>query len=245
MGNTRSGKSYSAISICAFHQACYGKKFNIDYICGNAYEYLDKLKTFTQDKLTNRIFLIDEEKQTIFGTGSFSKKMKLLDVQNIIAINNISTISLNPNSWANKDSNYGLKSFGRCFNTKTCRFMMYNLQEHGSGGEKPMGCVYLPIFTEFLSKDYANEIEKPYLKKKNEWVMQEQKGTADVLSELKKKSAITFTKDKNYKTLIKKGEKITYISVKLGSEWTKGEVLEIYEITKLLESGMLKEDELK
>jgi hypothetical protein len=231
--------SFTSISLCAFHQACYNRKFTIDYICGNAYEFLEKLKIMPEDKLLNRIFLIDEEKQAVFSVGSIARKIKLEDVQNIIAINNISTIMLNPYSWVNKNSNYGIRLFGRCFKTKTCRCMLYNLQAGGKGGELPMGILFLPIFTAFLPQEYSEPLEKEYLKKKMDWVRLEQKGEGDVLAEIRKKSAETFMRDKNYLGLTKKNAKIEYIQFKMGSEWTRGEILSIYELTKLMEGGFI------
>jgi hypothetical protein len=239
LGATRGGKSYTSISLCAFHQACYNRKFSIEYVCANAYEFLEKLKIMPEDKLLNRIFLIDEEKQAVFSVGSIARKIKLEDVQNIIAINNISTIMLNPYSWANKNSNYGIRLFGRCFKTKTCRCMLYNLQAGGKGGETPMGILFLPIFTAFLLQEYSEPLEKEYLKKKMDWVRLEQKGEGDVLAEIRKKSAETFMRDKNYLGLTKKNARIEYIQFKMGSEWTRGEILSIYELTKLMEGGFI------
>jgi len=239
MGVVRSGKSYISISIATFLMACYGKLFGIEYICANAFEFLEKLKTMPQEKLKDSCFLIDEEKQGIYGVGSIAKKMKLTDVQNIIAINNISTISLNPISWANKEAMYGIRVFGRCFKTKTVRCMLYNLQEKGRGGELPLGVLYIPIFTAFLPKDYALKLEKEYLEKKNAWVMQEQRGEGDVLYEIKRKSAESFCRDKKFLEIKRKAEKLVYISLKLGSEWTKGECDEIFQITKLIQQGVL------
>jgi len=238
LGGTRQGKSYIGISLCSFHQACYNKKFSVDYICGNAYEFLEKLKIMPEDKLLNRIFLIDEEKQAVFSIGSVARKIKLEDVQNIIAINNISTIMLNPYSWVDKNSNYGIRLFGRCFKTKTCRCMLYNLQAGGKGGELPMGILFLPIFTAFLPKEYADSIEKPYLKKKMDWVRLEQRGEGDVLAEIRKKSAETLMRDEQYLTLKKKDEMLAYIQQKMGSEWTRGEILDIYNLTKLIKQGI-------
>jgi len=167
MGSVRGGKSMAMITLCIIHQACRGKKFSIDFVCANSYEFIEKLKSFPENKLNGSIFLIDEEKQAVYNIGSVAKKMKIEDVQNIIAINNISTIMINPVSWANKNAMYGLRAFGRCFKTKTTRLMLYNLQEKGKGGELPMGNIYLPIFTQILSKEDSEKLEKDYLKKKN------------------------------------------------------------------------------
>jgi len=238
MGQVRSGKSSIAISIAVFLMACYGKKFTIDYICANAYEFIEKLKVMPQDKLDNTCFVIDEQKQSVYGVGSIAKKMKITDVANIIAIRGISTISLNPQTWANKESFYGLRLFGKDFKTKTCRMMLYNLQAGGKQSELPMSNLYIPIYNVFLPKDYAEELNKAYLEKKNAWVLNEQRGEGDVLGEIKKKSAQSFIRDKQFLQLRKKNEKLTYITQKLGSEWTKGEVEEIYQITKLIEQGI-------
>lgn len=242
IGQTRSGKSYTSISMAVFQMACYGKKFTIKNICANAYEFLEKLKEMPEEELINSCFLIDEEKQGVYGVGSVAKKMKLTDVQNIIAMNNISTIMLNPITWANKEAMYGLRTFGRDFKTKTSRMMLYNLQERGKGGELPLGNVYLPIFTAFLPKDYAEELEKDYIAKKKNWIRGEMRGEGDVLFEIKKKSAENFCRDKKFADLKKKDEKMTYIGLKLGSEWTKGEINEIYQITKLIQNGVIETD---
>jgi len=238
-----SGKSYIALSIATFLMACYGKRFTIDYVCANSYEFIEKLKVMPQEKLDNTCFVIDEAKQSVYGIGSIAKKMKITDVANIIAIRGISTISLSPNMWSNKESFYGLRLFGRDFNTKTCRMMLYNLQAGGHQSETPMGNLYLPIFTAFLPKDYAKELEKAYLEKKNAWVLQEQRGEGDVLYEISRKSAESFARDKTYKELTKRAEKETYIGAKLGSEWTHSEIKQIYELTKLIEKGALEESE--
>jgi len=243
IGQVRSGKSYTSIGIATFMMACYNKLFTIEYLCANIFEFLEKLKTMPQEKLTNSCFVIDEEKQSIYGIGSTAKKMKVTDVQNIIAINNISTIMLNPSSWANKEAMYGIRIFGRCRKTFTTRSMLYNLQERGKGGELPMGTLFLPIFTHFLPPDYAPFLEKQYLDKKNAWVMREQRGEGDVLYELKKNEAQKFLKDAKFMELKKKAEKTAYISYKLGSEWTKGEVEEILAFTSLLRNSVLENDD--
>jgi len=236
LGEVRSGKSFSSISWCCIHQGYYQRRFTIDYVCANAMEFLEKVKSFTPEKLYNRIFLIDEEKMSMFSVGSVARKMKLQDVQNIIAINNISTIMLNPHSFQNKDASYGLRTFGRDFGTKTSRLMLYNLQE--SAKLIPVGNLYIPIFTALLPEDYAKPLEKAYLKKKMEWVGREQRGEGDILAEIRKKSAREFMEDKQFLSLKKKNEKWTYISQKLGSEFTKSEIDEIFQVTKLLEQGI-------
>jgi hypothetical protein len=117
--------------------------------------------------------------------------------------------------------------------------MLYTLQSGGHGGELPMGMIYLPIFTEFLPKEYAQKLERQYLEKKMKWVNAEQRGEGDVLAETRKKNAVMFVNDKNFMRLKKKGEKMSYIMFKMGSEWTTSECEDIYQLTKLLGEGVL------
>lgn len=243
MGATRGGKSYTSISIATFLMACFGKIFTIDYICGNSVEFLEKLKKMPQEQLRDSCFLIDEEK-TMYGYGSIAKKMNLQDVNSIIAINNISTINLNPLSWnQGKSSNYGIRLFGRCFSTFTTRSMLYDLQVGGRQSESPMGNLYIPIFTHFIPQPYASQLEKEYLSKKNEWVMEEQRGNSDVLSELRRKSAESFVRDKMFLKITKKKEQLSYIINKLGSSWTSKECEDILTLTSLLKQGFLEEED--
>jgi hypothetical protein len=237
MGLVRSSKSTSMITICVFHQAIYHKKFSVDYVCGNQYEYIEKLQTFSENKLYNRIFLLDEEKQNTMGVGSVARKLKLQDVNNIIAKNNISTISINPQNWANPFSFYGMRAFGKCMDMGINRFMLYNLQSSQSTAS-PMGLIYIPMFQKIIPQDYAEELNKKYLEKKDKWIEAEMRGESDVFAEIRKTKAKEFLKDKQFLSLKKKAEKFTYLVTKLGSEWTKGECEEVFNLTKLFEQGI-------
>jgi hypothetical protein len=242
LGSVRSGKSVSAITLAILHSALNGRRFNINYICSNTYEFIEKIKEMPREELLNSCWISDEEKQSVYSVGSTAKKMKITDIQNIIAKNNLSVISISPSHWANEKAMYGLRAWGRCFQTKSCRFMLYNLQEGGKGGTLPLGCVYIPIFTEFAPKPYSTDLEKQYLTKKDEWIEDEMRGRGDVLGEIKKRSAMNFSKDKKYLALKGRDKCMAYLSQILGSEWTKGEVAEIYQITKLISEGILSAD---
>lgn len=239
IGQVRSGKSTGMISVASLIMALYGKMLTTEYICGNVTEFIEKLKIMPEDKLRNSCFVIDEEKKAVFGMGSTARKMKVMDIQNIIAINNISTIMITPMSWANENAFYGLKAFGRCFKTGTIRFMLYNLQNSGGLG-LPLGMVYLPRFEKFLPKVYAEILAKEYLAKKNEWVMKEMRGQGhDDASVMKQKVASQFLKDNNFLALTKRNDRIVYISMKLGNEWTKSEMEEMNNIIKLMQMGAI------
>jgi hypothetical protein len=115
--------------------------------------------------------------------------------------------------------------------------MLYNLLERGSGSNLPMSMIYLPIFTEILP--YGKELEKEYLDKKNRWSITEQDKEKDVLLNLKKDTARKFCKDPKYDKIGKRQEKITYLSYKLGSAWSKTEIEEMETIIKLMKTGVL------
>jgi hypothetical protein len=233
-----SGKSYSTMTLAILHSALNGRIFNINYVCGNIQEYIEKLRTMQESDLLNSFFQIDESKKSIYGSGSFAKKTKTEDIANIIALNNISTAMLCPTSWSDEKAMYGLRAWGKCKITNSARFMLYNLQEGGKGGTLPLGCVYIPIFTEFAPKPYSTDLEKQYMEKKRELVRCEMRGEGDILAEIKKNSARTFLQDKQFMALTKKAELKTFISAKLGSEWTKGECEEIYQLTEMMKRGI-------
>jgi len=237
MGNTRSGKSSVASSLGFILMALYGKKFSVKYVCANSIEFLEKIQSTPIEETANTFFLIDEDKN-YWGIGSTAKKVKLQDVANIIAKHNISTASLCPTKFSNQEANYGLRLFGKCYKTKTCRMMLYNLQEKGGGGTLPLGMVYLPIVSALLPKELSDEYNKEYEAKKDGWIAKEILGEGDVLYDLKKRTAESFLRDEQFLKLKKKKERMTYVSMKLGSEWTTKECEEVLSLANLLSQGI-------
>ena len=237
MGHTRGGKSESMMTIAILHSALYGKTFTADYICGNSIDFLEKLKDFPEEMTKDSIFHIDEEKQAMYSYGSIAKKTKLVDVQNITAKYNVSTIMICPTRFSNSEADYGCRVFGRDMNQKVNRFMLFNLQEKSKGGVLPMGMVYIPIFTKVFPESYTKSLREEYIKIKDSWVKNEIMGSSDVLAEMRLKIAKKFSNDSEYLELNKQ-EKISYLSMKLGSEWTKSEVDDIYSLTKIIEKGI-------
>jgi hypothetical protein len=242
MGSTRGGKSYSMISIAWLMNYYQKRIMDAKYICGNALDFMDRLKQMQEDELMNSAFIVDEDKQSLFGQGSTAKKMKLLDISNIIAINNISTISICPTKFPRAESSsYGVRAFGRDFTQKVNRFMLYNLQEGERGSIRPLSMVYIPTFTKMLPKEISEKLEKEYLVKKNQWVMNEMRSTGDTFAELKKRIARIFFNDEIFNKITKKQEKLAYITAKLGGEYTKAEVDEILSMSNLYKQGFLTE----
>jgi hypothetical protein len=243
MGQTRSGKSYCAISLAFLINYFYGRIMDGRYICANNMAYLEKLQEMEEADLNNSAFVLDESKGQ-FGIGSTAKKSRMTDVQNIIAKFNITTISLCPTKFSNSEGSvYGLRTMGRDFTQKVNRFMLYNLQEGEKGGIRPTSMIYIPIFTKLLPKHIAEPLEKEYNEKKDKWVIEETRGRGDALYVIKEKTARYFSKDEKYLQLKKKDEKIAYISMKLGSDWTVGEVKEIYNLTNLMIQNLMPDKE--
>jgi len=315
MGIQRGGKSYAAITLHAIMMLLRGFIPDANFIVADKNEYLRALKA-PGEQVGKKCFVIDEDKTAVFGTGSIARKQKLLDVQNIIAVNAISTIWIRPDEFSFGDSQYGLRVFGRfeakfrdrqnwqeeceemyniyqkkggfmdeaefnqvmknipeagitykiykggklCFSDfgfvegerrdksrmRLTRFMLYNLQESSKIGGLPLGMVYLPPFTEMpeLFVDVA-DFEKQYMDRKMAWVAKEQSSTRDVMYKEKMKIAKRFSKDPKFNQLKSRPDRILYISVELGSEFTKNDCEEIERLAKKIIEGFWTEDDMK
>jgi hypothetical protein len=283
LGGTRTGKSTASTTLCAFMQHQYQKKFTINHILENEYAIAEAIKYISH----NESFLVDESKQSVYGSGSHAHQSKLKDIQNIIAVNCVNLVSLRPDKFTNElNASYGLRTFGRCsyvcnkcktqleleagriewdkkdkkfvlkkekvcpkcgetkdFNPRMTRFMLYNLMESRGSNYTPNGMIYLPHFADIL--EYGEKLEREYLSKKQAWVEREQFGEADVLQNVKLKTAINLAKDPKIKEMRKKQEVFVYLSSKLGSEYTANEVREIQIMVSLVQRGILSEKELQ
>lgn len=241
IGQTRGGKSTSAITIAGKLMEAQGRLMDTEHIVDSQWTFLEALKN---PKVTHfgDCFVIDEDKQAMYGVGSTAKRVKLMDIQNIIAVNNISTIWLRPDQFAYEGANYGLRVFGRGqyytdgtkLPVRINRFMLYNLQESTSGGMLPLGMVYLPHFEDYLKN--GKELWQEYSQKKQDWVDREQQGKADNLQENMFKTAEKIFNFPKFQAL-KGSQRKMFIATALGSEATQGEVNSIYQIVKLIEQG--------
>ena len=242
MGQTRSGKSTSGITVAGLLMESRGKLMDANHIVSDQFKFMSALK---DEKITHfgDCFVIDESKDAVFGVGSQAKKFKLGDIQNIIAVNNISTVWIRPDGWSFEQAQYGLRAFGRgqfyrdgskapC---RLNRFMLYNLQESSSGGSLPLGMIYLPHFSDILKN--GEQLWKDYSEKKQAWVNAEQKGESDSLMNDLFAIAEKIHNYPKFKLLKGANQKKTFIQTAMGSEVTKGEISTIYEMIKLLENG--------
>jgi len=315
MGIQRGGKSYAAITLHAIMMLLRGFLPDENFIVSDKNEYLNALKA-PAEIVHKKCFVIDEDKTAVFGTGSIARKHKLLDVQNIIAVNAISTIWIRPDEFSFSDAQYGLRVFGRYeakfhdrFNwqqesvemfkqyqqkggfmseaefksvvsdlpeasmisyklyksgklsypdfefiegerrdkskIRLTRFMLYNLQESAKIGF-PLGMVYIPPFVDLpeLFPD-VDEFEKKYMAKKMAWVNKEQSCQRDVIYKEKMKIARNFSRDPKFNQLKSRPDRILYISVELGSEFTKNDCEEIERLAKKIIEGFWSDADLK
>jgi len=253
-GAVRSGKSEGMITVCVIHSALNNKIFSVDYICGNSLEYLEKVKEMPEEMTKDSIFLIDESKNAVFSVGSFAKRMKLQDVANITAKFNISNIMVCPTKVANVDANYSLRSFGKgvhkdkptnpdgSFNyVGITRYMLYNLQGGDRVNGHPLGMIYIPQFTKLFPKDFADKLNADYQAKKDAWIQGEMKSDENVLTEMRIKIAKNFFHNEKCMEL-KKKERMTFIQLSLGGDYSRGEIEDIVNITCLLDKGVIPDD---
>lgn len=241
MGIVRGGKSSAAISLASYLAKERGVKFTIRNIVADEFEYIESLKN--ENTVQGDVFVIDESKQTVYGVGSVAKRMKILDIQNIIAMKAISSIWIRPDRFSFEGAQYGLRAFGKASNVspRLVRFMLYNLQESRDG--TPIGMVYIPIFNDVDWIDDVDKLNNDYINRKSAWVHQEQMGERDVLYKIKKQKIIEFYNDVKYQNIKRKKDKEIYVRMKLGSEFTVSEIREICQAADMLLRGDINEED--
>lgn len=239
-GAVRGGKSYCAISLSWIMNYLQGRIMDMRYITANNIEYLETIKDMSEEDLKNSTFVQDEQRD-YYGVGSVAKRTKMQDVQNIIAKFNISNISICPTK-ITENSHYALKIFGRDFKQGVNRFMLYNLQAGEGSSHRPLSMIYLPIFTKLLPKEIHVPLEEAYNKKKDEWILRETRGEGNALMTIKKRTAEIISKDQKYLSIKKKDERLAFLSMKLGNEWTSGEVKEVFNLINLILAGNMPDE---
>lgn len=127
-GETRDGKSLTAMKILSVILKKLGKDFNsyVDQmVCGNQIEYRKKLK----DAEFGDVFLIDENFFNQSGLGSNIEAMQLKDYNAQIAKKNISAIFINPERFLNVGATLGLATYGRDSQNWLSRILIYKFKD--------------------------------------------------------------------------------------------------------------------
>jgi hypothetical protein len=158
-GYPRSGKSITAITLAKLISQIVGKKFIQHQICKNESEYYQKLRIWNKlGKSFNSAWVVDEQVETHVSVGAYSEMSMIEDLNNIIAIECVHTIWVHPPHFVGRNALVGLETFGRNFEHKITRCIMYDLHENKKTGI-PMGLVYIPIFRD-------KSFEEDYIEKK-------------------------------------------------------------------------------
>ncbi len=237
-GSVRSGKSTIAITIACKIAELNNKEFSVKNVCSDEYDFLSKVK----DSEDNDVFVIDESKESVFGVGSMAKRMKIHDIQNIIAKKNISTLWITPRRFNDTNSDYGLQTIGRARNVKPNlgKLLLFNLMEGRGIFTPPFGFVILPIYKDVYS--YGQKLSDEYEALKDAWIEKEKESDTNIMYEIQKKRAIELNENPKYVSLEKIKDKSVYAKSVLPSEFTKVEIDEIVRLSKLIAEGVIETD---
>lgn len=234
-GFTRSGKSTIGITIACRIAEANGKRFSINNICENEFDFLKKVKTAEE----NDVFVIDEGKESVFGIGSMAKRMKIDDIQNIIAKLNISTIWITPRKFNDTNSDYGLRTLGRARNVspRLVKLLLYNLSEGTRHILIPFGYVIIPVFMDIY--EYGKELDKEYQALKDDWIRREKESETNFMFNIQKEKAQDLLSNPTFTQLKKFKDRVIFAKTLLPSEFTKQEIDEIVRMTDLIEQGYI------
>ena len=198
MGETRSGKSEVAQAFCFKYVDIYNDrlkdkefikrlksrltneikvknlKFNVEFIMASQSEYLYEIRQdASANKLTfGQIWLIDENREKD-GLGSWSEKMELTNINNIIAKFCQSEIWITPRKLIEANAPYGLVTFKKDIKNKCNWALLYKIDMGVQGTEyKFLGWIQVPLHPHKKHRDQ-------YEAKKSRWIMKEIQGGAD------------------------------------------------------------------
>jgi len=240
-GVVRGGKSSFAILIACFLCGLRNKKMDVDHICKNEFDFLEKVPSAE----FGDVYVIDESKCAVYGIGSVAKRMKLKDIQNIIAVKNISTFYLTPREFNDTNSDYGFHVLGRARNCqpRLIRSLLYNLQERAVGTYVPYGLVTYPLFMDTVP--YGEQFNKEYMQKKLSWVNQEQKSEGTIMHDIQLRMAKYLMQQQDFMAVKKKRERMILAKKYLADEFTEQEKGDIVSMVYMLEAGTLKFEDKK
>jgi hypothetical protein len=168
-GHTRSGKSIVGISIGKLitklvnHYFKLNRQFKQFNVCKNESEYFQKIRFANKKGVSfNSTWVVDEQKETHTGVGSYSELTLQEDINNIVAIECIHTIWIHPPHFVGRNALVGLETYGKNKEYRVTRCIMYDLHENQKVGV-PMGLAYIPVIDD-------PEFEGKYIEKKWEQV---------------------------------------------------------------------------
>ena len=159
-----------------------------------------------------QIWQIDEDRKKIGGVGSFSEKIEMDNLNNIIAKFMQSEIWITPDKMITQNCPYGLYAFKKDIPNRVNWCLLYKIEMLASGGTKFefMGWVCVPLHNN-------NEFRKLYNEKKDSWIEDELVGSGDgrmslrhqISDDISKSYVFQLTDKGNFK--FSRDEQISYL----------------------------------
>ena len=226
MGETRSGKSETASTICFMYKNYFNKlkkkghfkdndikknskllstylTFDIDYVRESQSDYIYTLREKHKNKVLKfgQIWQIDEDKESIGGLGSYSEDIELKNSNNIIAKFMQSEVWIKPSRILLRNSPYALYVYKKDEVNRINWSLLYKVQmtPHGGIAFDFIGWVYIPLHKN-------EEFRRLYNIKKNKWIDQEINGGGDKRLIERKKVAKLLSNDNVFAEMTPSGK---------------------------------------
>lgn len=188
--------------------------FDVENIFSSKFDYNIKLKELVKnDSLKfGQIWQIDEDKLKIGGVGSFSEKIEIDNLNNIIAKFMQSEIWITPDRMITQNCPYGLYAYKKDIKNRKNWCLLYKIETKASGSNnfKFMGWVCVPLHNN-------EEFRQRYNEKKDSWIEDEIIGSVDsrmrerhrIAELIKNKEVFSLTDKGNFK--FSRDEQISFL----------------------------------
>lgn len=219
MGETRSGKSETAITLCLlftnFFNECQKKGlfnksdvitegfahlkknvFDTTNILSSQHEYINILRHKAADKTLNygQFWQIDETIEQTGGIGSYTEEIELRNVNNIVAKFFQNEIWICPVRFKTQNCPYGLRVYKKDVINRVNWCLLYKIDQSQTIGYSFLGWVNVPLHTnEVLRKEYDH--------KKNLWIQEQFMGGGNTRMKERKKTAEQLSQDELFSEL--------------------------------------------
>jgi hypothetical protein len=201
--------------------------FTVDHIRSDAGDYMYQIREKARSGtfIFGEKYLIDEDKDSIGGVGSFSEAMDIQNLNNIVAKFMISETWIKPNQFLQRNTPYGIHCFIKDEKQRLNWGLLYKIEMKSAGVQEKTLLGWVGIG---LHKD--KKLRADYDKKKNQWIYEEYKGSpgkrvkerhkaAEILAEEPLFCETTITKAGNLK-FVKSTEQQKVVVEKLMLEGT-------------------------
>lgn len=166
--------------------------FTVDNICSDATDY----KIVMRDRMKKGSFVfgekyvIDEDKESIGGVGSFSESVETHNLNNIVAKFMISETWIKPNQFLNRNTPYGLHAFLKDEKNKVNWCLVFKIEMKNAAVKEQtlIGWAAIGLHKEKKLRD-------AYDVKKNAWIAEEYEGKPNKRVQLRHDAAKVLSED--------------------------------------------------